>query len=110
RKIRFPKGCGWLDDFQTRRRHSTNDCLGYSLYFDCRCIGRFSGACFFLGCITNCGYGWFYFESNQVPALTRLKTVKRHNSKSVCSWELLYKGWFTLPTTLHRLTVHLWQK
>lgn len=26
------------------------------------------------------------------------------------SWELLYKGWFTLPTTLHRLTVHLWQK
>ena len=24
-------------------------------------------------------------------------------------WELLYKGWFTLPTTLHRLTVHLWQ-
>ena len=25
------------------------------------------------------------------------------------SWELLYKGWFTLPTTLHRLTVHLWQ-
>lgn len=25
-------------------------------------------------------------------------------------WELLYKGWFTLPTTLHRLTVHLWQK
>ncbi|WP_335342149.1 hypothetical protein [Pseudoflavonifractor phocaeensis] len=25
-------------------------------------------------------------------------------------WELLYKGWFTLPTALHRLTVHLWQK
>lgn len=25
------------------------------------------------------------------------------------AWELLYKGRFTLPTTLHRLTVHLWQ-
>ena len=25
-------------------------------------------------------------------------------------WELLYKGWFTLPNTLHRLTVHLWPK
>ena len=24
-------------------------------------------------------------------------------------WELLYKGWFIPPTTLHRLTVHLWQ-
>ena len=29
---------------------------------------------------------------------------------SILKWELLYKGWFTLPTTLHRLTVHLWQK
>ena len=24
-------------------------------------------------------------------------------------WELLYKVWFIPPTTLHRLTVHLWQ-
>ena len=29
--------------------------------------------------------------------------------KAKSNWELLYKGWFTLPTTLHRLTVHLWQ-
>lgn len=24
-------------------------------------------------------------------------------------WDVLYKGWFTPPTTLHRLSVHLWQ-
>ena len=28
---------------------------------------------------------------------------------SISIWELLYKGWFTPPTALHRLTVHLWQ-
>ena len=27
----------------------------------------------------------------------------------IAYWELLYKGWFIPPTTLHRLTVHLWQ-
>ena len=27
----------------------------------------------------------------------------------ISSWDVLYKGWFTPPTTLHRLTVHLWQ-
>ena len=29
--------------------------------------------------------------------------------KRIFFWELLYKGWFIPPTTLHRLTVHLWQ-
>ena len=29
--------------------------------------------------------------------------------KRIFFWDVLYKGWFTPPTTLHRLTVHLWQ-
>ena len=37
-------------------------------------------------------------------------TSREELIRAICTWELLYKGWFTLPTTLHRLTVHLWQK
>ena len=47
----------------------------------------------------NNGTQFFYIEIGMVDGKLSM----------IHSWELLYKGWFTLPTTLHRLTVHLWQ-
>lgn len=39
----------------------------------------------------------------------RFEVIAGIESYSRAAWDVLYKGWFTPPTTLHRLSVHLWQ-